>query len=120
MTHFQLITFFRSNFNGFELFLFFFAVYFYIRSPYESLATGYVPIEWNISKVTPIQKIKHTKKASEFRPINSMPTDEIIMEYVVEEQLTKYLAENNLLALHQSAFRHQHSCETTRNYFINV
>lgn len=85
----------------------------------ESLVNGYVPIEWKISKVTPIQKIKHTKKVSEFRPINSMQTDEKIMEYVVKEQLIKYLEENSLLALHQSAFRCQHSCETTLNYVIN-
>lgn len=47
-----------------------------------------------------------------------MQTDEKIMEYVVKEQLIKYLESNGLFSMHQSAFRTQHSCETTLNYVI--
>lgn len=88
----------------------------------ESLATGVFPDEWEISKVTLIPKIKNTQKSNEFRPINSMLTDEKIAECVAKEQLITYLAyleSNKLLAMHQSAFREKHSCETTLNYVIN-
>lgn len=85
----------------------------------ESVASRNVPRDWKVSKVTPIPKIKNTQNASEFRPINSMQTDEKIIEYFVKEQLINYLESNNLIALHQSAFRVNHSCESTLNYVIS-
>lgn len=93
--------------------------YFLMTIINESLSNGNVPDEWKISKVTPIPKIKNTQNANEFRPINSMQTDEKILEFVVKEQLIKYLESNKILSVHQSAFRINHSCETTLNYVIN-
>lgn len=85
----------------------------------ESLLTGEVPDIWKVATVHPIPKVKNTNKASEFRPINTMPVDEKIIESVVKAQLTKYVEENNILNSHQSAFRKGHSCETTLNSCIH-
>lgn len=38
---------------------------------------------------------------------------------MIKEQLIKYVESNKMLALHQSAFRINHLCETTLNYVIN-
>lgn len=85
----------------------------------QSLKSGVFPSEWKTSTVTPIPKIKNRKQASEFRPINTMPNDEKIIEHIVKKQLAKYIEENNLISPLQSASRSKHSCETTLNLIIN-
>lgn len=82
-----------------------------------SLSEGVVRDEWKISNVTPIPKIKNT--ANEFRPINTLPTDAKIIEKVVKTQLIEYIEDNNLLSPNQSAYRKNHSCESTINYALN-
>lgn len=84
-----------------------------------SLSKGIVPDEWKISTVTPIPKIKNTMNASQFRPINSLPNDEKIIEKIVKEQLVQYIENNNILSPNQSAYRQNHSCESTINCAIN-
>lgn len=84
-----------------------------------SLTEGIVPNEWKISTVTPIPKIKNTSNASEYRPINTLPIDAKIMEKIVKEQLTEYIETNNILSPNQSAYRKNHSCETTINCAIH-
>lgn len=69
--------------------------------------------------VHPIPNFKNTNKASEFRPTNTMRVDAKIIESIVKNQLNEYVEENNILNIHQSAFRKGHSCETTLNSSIH-
>lgn len=85
----------------------------------ESYETGVIPENWKIATVTPIPKITNTNKAMEYRPINSMPTDEKIMEALVKTPFVRYLENNTIFTKHQSAFRKNHSCEATITYVIN-
>lgn len=44
------------------------------------LRLGFVPDKWKVSIVTPIQKVENTIMSSEFRPINTLPILEQILE----------------------------------------
>lgn len=85
----------------------------------ESLSQGIFPEAWKRATVTPIPKVKNTKVSNEYRPINSMANDEKIIECVVKNQLLEYVETNNLISLHQSAFRANHSCESVVNFLTN-
>lgn len=93
--------------------------YFQMNIINASLSTGVLPKAWKISTVTPIQKIKNTARANEFRPINTLPNDAKVIEKIVKEQLTEYIEKNNILSPNQSAYRKNHSCESTINCAIN-
>lgn len=94
--------------------------YFYMDIVNESLQTGRIPDSWKLSTVIPIPKINKTTKAEEFRPINTLPVDEKILETAVKRQLTKYIEENELLMEAQSGFREAHSCETALNLILET
>lgn len=85
----------------------------------ESLITGFFPNEWKTTTVIPIPKIKNTKNADEHRGINTLPIDEKVIEVVVKNQLVKFIEDNKLISPQQSAFRSNHSCESTMNYVLN-
>lgn len=70
--------------------------------------------------MVPIPKIAGTRNAEEFRPINTLPVDEKILETVVKRQLVSFVEENKLLHEAQSGFRDKHSCETALNLAIAV
>lgn len=78
----------------------------------KSLKLGLVPKCWKISTIIPIQKTKNSKKAGDFRPINTLPVIEQVLESIVKDQLDKYTETNGILNLEQSGFRKKHSCET--------
>ena len=78
----------------------------------DSLIKGTCPERWKTSTIIPIPKIEKPKKASEYRPINILPTYEKVLELVVKEQIDKYLHSNDIISEHQSGFRKYHSCET--------
>lgn len=92
--------------------------YFYMEIINECLQTGYFPEKWKLSTIVPIPKIAGTTKAEEFRPINTLPADEKIMEMVVKNQLMSYIENNKLLNDAQSGFRENHSCETALNLAV--
>lgn len=71
----------------------------------DSLEMGIVPDKWKLSTVIPIQKVKNTKNAEEFRPINTLPPDEKIMEKFVKNQLVNYIKDANILVKQQSEKR---------------
>lgn len=77
-----------------------------------SLLYGRFPNKLKTSIVHPIQKITNTIKASEFRPINTLPTPEKILEMAVYDQLLRHFEKNHILISNQSGFRQKHSCET--------
>ncbi|XP_020296752.1 uncharacterized protein LOC109861488, partial [Pseudomyrmex gracilis] len=78
----------------------------------SSLSKGICPKVWKTSTIKPIPKIDQPKKASQFRPINMLPTFEKVLELVVKKQLDKYLENNNIITEHQSELRKGYSCKT--------
>jgi hypothetical protein len=85
----------------------------------DSLDLGKVPDDWKISIIEPIEKVKNAKSPDQYRPINKMPVAEKILEIVVKEQLEEFLKENNILVDQQSAFRKNHSCESSINFILH-
>lgn len=77
-----------------------------------SLEMGTFPKSLKTSTVTPIQKIKNTNKSWEFRPINTLPSAEKMLELAVYYQLIDHFTKNNLFFINQSGFRANHSCES--------
>lgn len=81
-----------------------------------SLDKGIFPDQLKITSVIPIPKISNTIEASEFRPINTLPTLEKVLELAVYEQLVTYFDNNKLFLGQQSGFRKNHSCESAIQY----
>jgi hypothetical protein len=77
-----------------------------------SLTYGKFPEEWKTSVIIPVQKVSKAKKCEEFRPTNTVPVYEKLLEIVVKEQITLHCNVNNLIANEQLGFRNDHSCET--------
>ncbi|XP_044582916.1 uncharacterized protein LOC123263936 [Cotesia glomerata] len=78
----------------------------------KSLESGVVPDCLKVSRIVPIQKIKDSIKLTDFRPINTLPVLEQVLESIVKSQLEKFIVENKILNEEQSGFRKEHSCET--------
>jgi hypothetical protein len=68
----------------------------------DSLESGSFPSCWKTSTIIPIEKKINTTKCSEFRPINTLPSLEKILEKTVKDQLLKYLEDNKIFAKEQS------------------
>lgn len=83
-----------------------------------SLHFGQFPKTWKQSVIMPIQKKPRTKKAEEFRGINTLPVYEKVLENVVKNQLLEYIEHHKLLIAEQSGFRKGHSCESALNFVI--
>lgn len=78
----------------------------------SSIETSTVPDRLKISVVIPIRKVNKTMLCEEFRPVNTLPTVEKILEKVIYGQLERHIRENNILSKFQSGFREKYSCET--------
>lgn len=77
-----------------------------------SLLKGEFPNELKTSLITPIPKVANSTDCSNYRPINTLPAVEKILELAVYNQLYAYFSSNNLLFINQSGFRSKHSCES--------
>ncbi|XP_053596013.1 uncharacterized protein LOC128667989 [Microplitis demolitor] len=77
----------------------------------RSLESGVVPDCLKVSRIVPIQKIKDSIKITDFRPINTLPVLEQVLESIVKSQLNKFIVENEILNEEQSGFRKEHSCD---------
>lgn len=77
-----------------------------------SLSSGRFPESWKLTSVTPVPKVHNTKCHSEFRPINTVPIYEKLLEICVKEQLLDYCDSHNIIVQEQSGFREGHSCES--------
>lgn len=84
-----------------------------------SLDSGMIPSDLKTSTVIPIQKIPNTTKAEEFRPINTLPPLEKVLELVVYEQLMQHVENNSILMNNQSGFRKKYSCESALQLTIS-
>ena len=81
----------------------------------NSLTTGIVPPEYKHAIITPILK-KHKHDINDlknYRPISQLPTISKLLERVVTIQLKDFLYPNNLIDNYQSAYRTNHSTDTT-------
>lgn len=78
----------------------------------QSLRLGITPDIWKLSTITPLQKIKNNKNIEVFRPINTLPIMEQLLEEVVKSRLEKYLESNDLIDNEQYGLRKYYSCET--------
>lgn len=85
----------------------------------NSFEIGCFPKSWKESTIIPIQKKIGTRKCDEFRPINTLPSYEKLLECEVKDQLQNYIDSNEILAIEQSGFRKLHSCETALNLVIS-
>lgn len=92
---------------------------FFINIINKSFETGFFPKSWKEATIIPIQKKTGTRKCDEFRPINTLPSYEKLLECEVKDQLQKYIDCNEILAVEQSGFRKLHSCETALNLVIS-
>lgn len=86
--------------------------YGYLNFINTSLESGNFPYKLKTSKITPIPKIQGATEQIDFRPINTLPDIEKLLELAVYEQLWEYFNLNNLFLGCQSGFREKHSCET--------
>lgn len=84
-----------------------------------SFSTGIFPPMLKESIIVPIQKVNGTKKIEEYRPINTLPCVEKVLEKVAYKQLCIFFEDNNIICMEQSGFRSGHSCESALNYVID-
>ncbi|KMQ82366.1 rna-directed dna polymerase from mobile element jockey-like protein, partial [Lasius niger] len=85
----------------------------------SSFSNGQCPDGWKTSTIVPIPKLTNPKKASEYRPINILPTYEKVLELVVKHQLEAYFDSNDVITVHQFGFRKRHSYETAVQVIID-
>ena len=81
----------------------------------QSLSQGIFPDALKMTTVCPIPKVKDTCKAEEMRPINEAEVMDKMLQTVVKKQLQNHVDQNQLLSSNQSAYRENHSCETSLN-----
>lgn len=84
-----------------------------------SLDKGEFPESWKVSSVVPVQKVANTTNCAEFRPVNTLPVYEKVLELVVKEQLTQHINQNDIIVKEQSGFRKEHSCEAALQFIIS-
>lgn len=84
----------------------------------QSLNEGIFP-NWKCSTICPIEKVNGTLKIDEFRPINTLPSYEKVLEIIVKIQFDDYIDKNKIMAEQQSGFRKNHCCETALNRVID-
>lgn len=84
----------------------------------ETFSKGEVPAFWKVSTVVPIPKVKNTRQACNFRPINVLPVTEKLLECAVKTQFLSYIEKSSILCKFQSGFRRSHSCETSLNFVL--
>ena len=80
----------------------------------RSLTEGYLPPCQKIANVSPRLK-KHGSDESDcknYRPVSNLSFISKLLEQIIAKQLNEFLTANNLLPVHQSAYRRHHSTET--------
>lgn len=81
----------------------------------SSMEYAICPRNWKNSTVSPIPKLPGTKKCEEFRPINTLPTYEKVLEEAIKESIESHIETNDIIIKEQSGFRKRHSCESALN-----
>lgn len=83
------------------------------------IENGIFPEILKKSTIIPIEKISGTKRIEEFRPINTLPCFERLIERIVYDQLIKFVEKSDISYEKQSGFRNAHSCESAINLVLN-
>ena len=78
----------------------------------SSLKSGSFPENLKTSTIIPVPKSQTKSEVSTYRPINTLPCIEKILEKAVYNQIVSYFNKNSLFLGNQSGFRKGHSCET--------
>ena len=74
------------------------------------LDTGVFPSDWNIGMISPIYKGKGNKQdPKNYRPITLLSCLGKVFTLILNNRLTKYLEENNLIEENQAGFRKNYS-----------
>ena len=76
------------------------------------IETGRFPEEFKTAIITPAHKKGDKSKEENYRPLSVLPCTSKLAEYVIKEQLYKYLEANGIIADEQHAFRTNHSTTT--------
>lgn len=84
----------------------------------SSIEFSICPRKWKRAMVSPIPKVPGTRKCEEFRPVNTLPTYEKVLEDTVKESLELHIEQNNIIIEEQSGFRENHSCESALNLVL--
>lgn len=84
----------------------------------SSIEFAICPPKWKKSMVSPFPKIPGTVKCEEFRPVNTLPSYEKILEDSVKEPLENHVETNGIIIEEQSGFRRNHSCESALNIVL--
>ena len=87
-----------------------------------SLITGTFPDKWKLAILRPL--IKGTPAGREliptlYRPVSNLPFQARLTEKAAVNQLMNHCTVNNLTLDHQSAYRPNHSCETSLLRIVN-
>ena len=70
-----------------------------------SLATGFVPLEWKIARVTPAYKDKgDAQDKTNYRPLSMVIHLAKVFERQIQIQLTGYLSKYEFISIDQSAY----------------
>ena len=83
-----------------------------------SLSSGIVPNCFKCCVVEPIKKSMNPKMPEDYRPINTLPIFEKILELHIKESFVEYFEKNKIFIEEQSGFRKKHSCESAINYVL--
>ena len=78
----------------------------------KSLITGEFPCSWKEAKIKPLFKSGAKDDKNNYRPISILPTVSKLIEKWVENKLSEYSNEYDLLHQSQSGFRSNHSTES--------
>ena len=77
-----------------------------------SITNAEVPEMWKVKRVSPIFKSGSKLSCSNYKPICIQPIPLKLLEQVINEQLSKFLSDHDLLNIHQAGFRRNHSTAT--------
>ena len=77
-----------------------------------SLRLGSLPQDWTSANVVPVFKRGDKHLMSNYRPISLTSLVVKIMERLVQDEVMKFLTDNNKLSDIQHGFRPRHSCQT--------
>jgi hypothetical protein len=77
-----------------------------------SISTGVFPDLWKHAKIIPIYKSGKCTDMNNYRPISILAILSKIIESHVHNAFYEFLCSFNLISIHQSGFRKNHSCET--------
>ena len=86
-----------------------------------SIATGVVPHDFKIAKVTPVYKNKGSKSdPGSYRPISVISIPAKLLESIVKRQIVNRFTDNELFTSAQSGYMKHHSTSTILHDLIDT